>query len=154
MASVLRFLPVGMLLLVACGGGEPMPHTAFPKGGDKAPAMPPAPPPQPVVVKELKRSDVKAAIQHGLGYFLQNVAFDDNAVMINGKFHGFVLRGINESWIIDLNPGDVITKVNGIVPEQPDDADRAFRSLERATALKVEYERNGKARTLEVPIVD
>lgn len=152
--SLARFFPIGLLLLAACGGEDGKPHAAFPKGGDPAPAMPPPAPAKPVVVKEIKRADVRFAIDHGLGYFLQHVAFDDNAVMVNGKFHGFVLRGIDENWIIDLNPGDVITKVNGIVPEQPDDADRAFRSLATATALKVEYERNGKPRTLEVPIVD
>lgn len=147
------FFSVGLLLLVAaCGGEEGMPHAAFPKGGDPAPAPPP--PAKPFVVKELKRSDVRDAIQRGPGYFLQNVALDENVVMVNGKFHGWVLRGINELWIIDLNPGDVITKVNGVVPEQPDDAVTALQSLEKAKSLKVEYERNGKPRTLELPIVD
>lgn len=154
MARITRFLPLGLLLLAACGADEGKPHAAFPKGGDPAPAMPPPPPQKPFVVKELKRQDVKDAITRGPGYFLQNVSLDENVVMINGKFHGWVLRGINELWIIDLNPGDVITKVNGIVPEKPDDAVTALQSLEKAKSLKVEYEREGKPRTLELPIVD
>ena len=51
-------------------------------------------------------------------------------------------------------PGDVVTRVNGIVPEHPEEADAALRSLEKAPALKVEFEREGKAKTLELPIVD
>ena len=152
MASLVRLSTLGLVLLAAACGAEPKPHAAFPAGGDPAP--PAAPPPKPIVVKELKRAEVKAAVAHGLGYFLQNVAFDDNAVMIDGKFHGFVLTGINENWIIDLNPGDVITKVNGVVPEKPDDAVVAFQGLEKAKSLKIEYERMGKPRTLELPIVD
>jgi type II secretory pathway component PulC len=154
MAWISRVLPLGLLLLAACGADEGKPHASFPQGGDPAPAMPPAQPQKPFVVKELKRQDVKDAIQRGPGYFLQNVALDENVVMINGKFHGWVLRGINELWIIDLNPGDVITKVNGIVPEKPDDAVTALQSLEKAKSLKVEYERDGKPRTLELPIID
>ena len=153
MARYGRFFPLGLLLLVACGGEEGKPHAAFPQGGDPAPAMP-ATPQKPFVVKDLKRQDVKVAIQRGPGSFLQNVALDENVVMINGKFHGWVLRGINELWIIDLNPGDVITKVNGVVPEKPDDAITALQSLEKAKSLKVEYERDGKPRTLELPIID
>ncbi len=154
MLRITRYLPIGLLLLAACGGEDAKPHAEFPKGGDSAPAMPPPAPAKPFVVKELKRADVKSAIQRGPGHFLQNVSVDENVVMINGKFHGWVLRGLNELWIIDLNPGDVITKVNGIVPEKPDDAVLAMQSLEKAKSLKVEYERNGKSRTLELPIVD
>lgn len=154
MRSFARFFPLGLVLLTACGADEGKPHAAFPKGGDPAPAMPPPQAQKPFVVKDLKRQDVKDAIQRGPGYFLQNVSLDENVVMINGKFHGWVLRGINELWIIDLNPGDVITKVNGIVPEKPDDAVTALQSLEKAKSLKVEYERDGKPRTLELPIVD
>jgi type II secretory pathway component PulC len=82
------------------------------------------------------------------------VTFEDMPSMTNGKFHGFVIQAINPELGVDLRPGDVITRVNGIVPEQPDDADAALRSLDKAAALKVEFEREGKPRTLELPIVD
>jgi type II secretory pathway component PulC len=108
----------------------------------------------PVPVTALKRAEVKATIAQGLGVFLQNVTVDDWPVMHDGKFHGFKIKTINPDWGVDLRPGDVVTKVNGIVPERPEEADAALRSLDRAPSLKVEFERDGKPRTLELPIVD
>ena len=61
---------------------------------------------------------------------------------------------LNADWAVDLRPGDVITRVNGHTIEHPEDADAAMRSLEKAPSLKVDYERDGKLRTLEIPIVD
>ena len=66
----------------------------------------------------------------------------------------FKLKTINPDWAIDLRPGDVITRVNGQAIEHPEEADAALRSLEKAPSLKVDYEREGKPRTLELPIVD
>jgi len=74
--------------------------------------------------------------------------------MHEGKFHGFKIKSINPDWNVDIKPGDVITRVNGIVPEHPEEADAALRSLEKAASLKIDYERDGKPRTLELPIVD
>lgn len=143
------WLPLALLVLTACGSSAPPPATSA-----KAPATDLAPPPAPKPITALKRSEVKSTIAHGLGYFLQNVAVEDYPVMQNGKFYGFKIKELNPDWIIDLRPGDVVTRVNGVVPEHPDEADNAFRALEKATALKVDFERDGKPRTLELPIVD
>jgi type II secretory pathway component PulC len=105
-------------------------------------------------ITSLKRSAVKSAIARGLGAFLRNVTVEDWPVMHNGKFYGFKIRTINSDWGVDLKPGDVVTRVNGIVPEHPEEADAALRSLEKAASLKVDFERDGKAKTLELPIVD
>ena len=72
--------------------------------------------------------------------------------MHDGKFHGFKIRTINSQWGVDLKAGDVVTRINGIVPERPEEADAALRALEKAPALKVDFERDGKAKTLELPI--
>jgi type II secretory pathway component PulC len=105
-------------------------------------------------ITSLKRARVRETIAQGLGAFLQNVTVDDWPVMQEGKFHGFKIRTINTEWGVDLRPGDVVTRVNGIVPEHPEEADAALRSLDKAPALKIDYERDGKAKTLELPIVD
>jgi type II secretory pathway component PulC len=109
-------------------------------------------PPKPVT--SLKRAAVRETIQQGLGVFLQNVTLDDWPVMREGKFHGFKIKAINPQWGIDLRPGDVVTRVNGVVPEHPEEADATLRSLEKAASVKVDFEREGKPRTLELPIVD
>lgn len=108
----------------------------------------------PTKTSSLHRSQVKRTIAKGLGYFLQEVSVDDYPVMTNGKFHGFKIKAITGEWGVDLRPGDVVTRVNGMSIEHPEDADAALRSLEKAQALRVDFDRDGKARTLELPIVD
>ena len=124
---------------------------AQPAASEPAPAQATA---APKPITSLKRAAVKATIAQGLGAFLQNVSVEDWPVMHEGKFHGFKIRSINADWGVDLKPGDVVTRVNGIVPEHPEEADAALRSLEKAPALKIDFERDGKAKTLELPIVD
>ena len=74
--------------------------------------------------------------------------------MRDGKFHGFRIRSIDPKWGVDLRPGDVVTRVNGMPIEHPEEADAALRSLHQATMLKVDFEREGKARSLELPITN
>lgn len=152
MALVSRLaVPATLLVLTACGGAAPPPSRAHaqPPPAKSAEPPPPAPP-----VTSLQRAEVKEMIAKGLGAFLQNVAVEDWPVMHQGKFFGFKIRAINPAWRVDLAPGDVVTRVNGIVPERPEEADAALRSLAKASSLKVEFERDGKAKTLELPIVD
>jgi len=142
-----------VLFAAACGGSKPPPKgidaAQTPPKTETAPASA-----APAPVTSLKRAAVKETITRGLGVFLQNVTVEDWPVMHDGKFHGFKIRSINADWGLDLKPGDVVTRVNGIVPERPEEADAALRSLEKAPALKIDYERDGKAKTLELPIVD
>jgi len=143
-------------LALGCGEGGP------PARAPSAPGE--APPPIPVTtaaavpaaekVTSLRRSQVKQTISRGVGYFLQNVALDDWPVMRDGKFYGFRLRAINADWGVDLRAGDVVTRVNGMVIEHPEEADAALRALDKATALRVDYERDGKPLKLELPIVE
>ena len=102
----------------------------------------------------LHRTQVKQTIAKGLGYFLQGVAVEDYPVMTGGKFHGFKIKAITGDWGVDLRPGDVITRVNGMTIEHPEEADAALRSLDKAQALRVDFDRDGKPLTLELPIVD
>jgi type II secretory pathway component PulC len=145
-----------LLLVTACGesNGPPKgPNDVTPAAkAATGPAEVPVTAPKPVT--SLKRAAVKETIAQGLGVFLQNITLEDWPVMHDGKFHGFTIRTINSNWGVDLKPGDVVTRVNGIVPEHPEEADAALRSLEKAPSLKVDFERDGKAKTLELPIVD
>jgi type II secretory pathway component PulC len=155
MASIARLgLSLALVSLLACACGESTPppraarsETSPPKGDAPAPRL--AKP-----VTSLRRAQVKETIAQGLGMFLQNVTVEDWPVMHDGKFYGFKIRTINPAWGVDLKPGDVVTRVNGVVPEHPEEADAALRSLEKAASLKVDFEREGKAKTLELPIVD
>jgi type II secretory pathway component PulC len=111
-----------------------------------------------VPTSSLSRSAVHRAVTAGLGSFLQHVVVDDHPAMAAGKFHGFrivELAGDPGFWRgVDLKPGDVVLRVNGFPIERPEQALEAFRSLEVASELRVDYERDGQARVLRYSIVD
>jgi type II secretion system protein C len=103
------------------------------------------------------RSVVRAAISDGLGVFLQRVDIDDQPVMTGGKFHGFRIAGLRDPdfWAgVDLKPGDVVTAVNGMPIERPEQAQTALESLEGAKELRVAYDRDGQPHELVYAIVD
>lgn len=139
-----------VLALAACGGAT----STHPAPATPPQAKAPEVPPQPARRASLTRSEAKTAVERGLGAFLQHVTVDDYPVMRDGKFYGFTVRTIPADWGVDLEPGDVVTRVNGVVPERPEHADAALRALETASSLKVEYERDGEPRSFELPIVD
>jgi type II secretory pathway component PulC len=148
-------LSVGSLASVACGETPPAKtaqSAATPAASDAAPTTTAAA--VPAKTTSLRRSQVKQGIARGLGYFLQNVTVEDYPVMRGNKFYGFKIRAINAELGVDLQPGDVVTRVNGMSIEHPEEADAAMRALEKAPALRVELERDGKPRTLELPITE
>jgi type II secretory pathway component PulC len=105
----------------------------------------------------LSRSAVRDAVAQGLGAFLQHVELDDKPVFIGGKFRGFRIKVLRDAafWSgVDLKPGGVVTRVNGLPIERPEQALRAFESLESSRELRVSYERGGEPRELVYPIVD
>lgn len=135
----------------ACGGASP---ALVPAAG------PPAASPRAVSnVRDhaVPRSVIHAAIADGLGVFLQHVDIDDQPVMTGGKFHGFRIAGLRDPdfWAgVDLRPGDVVTAVNGMPIEKPEQAQRALESLEVARELRVAFDREGQAHELVYAIVD
>jgi type II secretion system protein C len=142
------------LSIAACGGAPAGSKTA------KAPA-PAAAADKPAAPQTgehtLRRSVVKSVVKAGLGMFLQKVELDDQPVKQDGRFHGFRITALHDPafWAgIDLRPGDVVTKVNGMSIEHPEEALEAFHSLEVASELRVAYERDGAAHELAYSIVD
>jgi len=151
----LSLLTVGALC--ACGGASQVP--AAPTSTAPRPANAAAVPSAsaPAVDRALARSAVHAAVEQGLGVFLQRVDVDDQPVRVGGRFHGFRIAALRDSqfWTgVDLKPGDVITSVNGFPIERPEQAQTVFDSLEVASELRVAYDRDGQPRELVYPIVD
>lgn len=137
-------------------------------GGSAAPraATPPSPSPGAIAAttagpattdRGLSRSAVKAVVARGLGAFLQRIELADEPVFLGGRFHGFRIAAFNDPafWAgVDLKVGDVVTSVNGMPIERPEQALAAFDSLQVASELRVSYERQGRAASLVYPIVD
>lgn len=142
------------LVSVGCGGASenaPPPEVAKPS----------APPASTEVTSStaprvLKRDDVRATVRAGLGYFLQRIQLDPQAVFEGGRFKGFrvaALTGDPSFWSgVDLRRGDVITRVNGQSVERPEQALVVFKSLETAPELRVSLERGGQPREIVYPI--
>jgi type II secretory pathway component PulC len=155
-SALVAVLSACSLASVACGETPPAKTAQTAPASQASPEVAPTTTAAAVPAKttSLRRSQVKQGIARGLGYFLQNVTVDDYPVMRGNKFYGFKIRAISAELGVDLQPGDVVTRVNGMPIEHPEEADAAMRTLEKATALRVDFERDGKPRTLELPIID
>lgn len=140
------------ILASACGGGAPPAASARTSTPPKV--APTTTTGAAVETTSLSRAQVKRAIAEGVGALLQHVTLDDWPAMRDGKFHGFRIKAIDPAWKVDLRPGDVVTRVNGMPIEHPEEADAALRSLEKAPKLRIDYERDGKPAVLELPIRD
>ncbi len=148
----------GLLLLGLLGVGlgacsDSLPETEYP----------PAPPPEamsgpeakpPVPEGALRRSDVEEVVGQGLGNFLQLVQLEPE--LKQGRFSGFRVLALQPPnfWEgVDLQPGDVVTAVNGKSIEEPNDAFKVFEGLRHAKELRVSFRREGQDRQLVYPIV-
>jgi type II secretory pathway component PulC len=103
----------------------------------------------------LWREDVLRTVEDGLGRFLQRVVVD--AELRSGKFVGFRIVELRplEWWKeVDLRPGDVVLRVNGMPIERETQAYEAFESLKKADHLTVTYLRAGEERQLSYRIIE
>ncbi len=103
----------------------------------------------------LYRDEVVETVDAGLGYFLQRVEVEPS--LSEGRFRGFrvvTLRPAGFWYGVDLEPGDVITRINGMPIERETQAFEAFESLRKASTLRVKYLRGGEPRELVFRIVD
>jgi hypothetical protein len=74
-------------------------------------------------------------------------------VLRDSKFIGWRILELPSEWAsMDLKPGDVVTRVNGLPLEKPDDFFSAWSSLVSASDLRVAYERAGATRELAYQI--
>lgn len=154
MMRVVKWLAVlAMPVMVACGSSAPpQPRTPVEpqvaSGGETA---------LPAPSGTIKRSEVRQALNAGLGMFLQRVTFDvEHPVFRDHKFVGFRITELKgPGWqTIDLKAGDVVTAVNGFTIERPEQAQQAFLSLAVASELRVDYERDNQPRSLRLGITD
>jgi len=156
----MRALVLTAVFLAGCGGGganaeDPAtPQTVASPRASAAPAATELT--SSTAPRILRREDVRRVVAAGLGAFLQRISFDVNPVMQNGRFRGLrveALQGDPSFWRgVDLRPGDVVTKVNGLSIERPEYALKIFQSLENAKKLRVSYNRAGAAREIAFPI--
>jgi type II secretory pathway component PulC len=154
-----RATPLTLLAvcLAACGGSAPQPTKT---AAEQLPAHVttlPTTEQSPTPSGTIRRSVVRQVMSDGLGAFLQRVTFDvEHPVFRDNHFVGFRITELNgDGWgTVELQPGDVITAVNGFSIERPEQAEQAFLSLAVASELRVDYERDGQPRSMRLNIID
>lgn len=107
-----------------------------------------------VATGSVARADVEQVVDAGVGRFLSRVEVE--ASLSGGKFVGWSIVALQppDSWRgVDLMPGDVVTRVNGMRIEREMDAYEAFQAVRQAPSLEVSYLRQGQPRTLRYAIV-
>ncbi len=104
----------------------------------------------------LERSEVDAVLNAGPQEFIKHVRV--SPALLAGKFIGFRLveffPGDPRFARVDLHPGDVVTRVNGLPIERPEQVMKVWETLKVADELKVEYIRGGMVKVLRWKIVD
>jgi hypothetical protein len=143
-------LAASALVLAACSHREAQPTPAAPAAPKAAPAAQagPAAPPGHLLRAEVDR----VLVTQGPPWILRR-ALVEEVIKRDGKFAGWRLVGLPEEWsAIDLKPGDIVTRVNGLAIETPDEAWEAWRSVASATDLKITVTRDGAAKQVVIPI--
>ncbi len=141
--------PLHLVALAGCAsGGAPPPKPPAPPPAAPAAAEPPAAPPGHLVRAEVDR----VLVTQGPPWVLRRV-LSEEVMKSDGKFAGWRLVGLPEEWRgIDLRPGDVVTRVNGLPLETPDQAWDAWKSIAKAPEIKISLMRDGAPRELTIPI--
>jgi S1-C subfamily serine protease len=107
-----------------------------------------------IAITRLARADVERVVDAGLGRFLGHVAVEPR--LSAGKFTGWSIVALHppELWQgIDLQAGDIVTRVNGMPIEREMEAFDAFQAVRQAATLEVSYVRQNQPRTLRFTIV-
>jgi len=134
------------LLLAACGGARTEAATGAADADAKAAAAAPA-------ETELRRAALDDLLSRGPAYVLAMVQIDP--AKSGGKFVGFTIVSFRADLpaYLDLRPGDVVTRVNGLPIERPEQFFAVFEALKSAAEVRFEILRDGRPETIAVPIV-
>ena len=149
----------------ARGAGRQAPETdpAATVSDAPAPLLIPAPPPRTCEARigadRLRRSSVKRTVDAGLGRWLQTVSVDP--LLARGRFKGWIIRslspgnGDDQCYAgVDLQAGDVVTRVNGRGIEHPEEALEVWTALPASPELVIDFVRDGQPRKMRFGIVD
>lgn len=141
-----RAVLAALALAAFVGCGETTPPPAAPKRPAPKVAAP-EPKRASLPPGHLARDQVDDALSQGPPWLLRRIPVEES--FQNGKFKGWRVLSVPAEWTgIDLKPGDVVTAVNGLGLERPDDLFTAWSSLAVASDLKVAYEREGALREM------
>jgi hypothetical protein len=100
------------------------------------------------------RPDLLDVLGRSAGDFLRLVEVE--AEVRDGAFAGWRITSLPEgtpSWI-DVQRGDVVTAINGMPVERPEDAQAIWETLQVASEVRIDLERAGERRSVRIPVED
>lgn len=103
----------------------------------------------------LRRAAVNRTLDAGLGNWLRGVDIDPK--LERGRFRGWIVRNLPEDVCyvgLELQVGDVVTRINGRHVERPEEAKDIWDGLRTSPALVIDFLRDGHPRTLRFDILD
>jgi hypothetical protein len=136
-----------LTLAVVCGCSstqqQPKPAKALLASDEAPPTKAPA--------GSIDRRYLEDVLREGPSWILQRVPIEE--VMSGGKFIGWRVQRFPSNWAhIDIRPGDIVRRVNGMPIETPDRFWSAWTTLTVASELTIGFERDGQPRELRIPI--
>jgi len=144
------------LALAACSSSK---TPAFPDDGAAGAktagsgevGMDASPPKENLPPGTVARKQLDQALLRGPGWLLSKIQTEE--VLRQNKFIGWRLISFPAEWDgSGLQPGDVVTEVNGTTLEHPDDMWTVWMLASDASDIKISYERNGQPAVAVVKI--
>lgn len=78
---------------------------------------------------------------------------DVEEVFQEGSFRGWRITAMPQDWAgLAIKPGDIVSRVNGLAIENPDDLWALWLELAKAKDIRIAYEHEGIGRELVMPI--
>lgn len=151
----MRSIRIGVLFLALTGfgcGSTPVKEAAAPKKAEAKSASTAQEEEVAVPRGSIARKRLDAALRRGPPSFLAQVRVEE--VIRQNKFIGWRVTQFPADWDTSgLQPGDVVTQVNGVLPEKDTDLFNVWVALADASELKIGYERDGKSSETVMPIL-
>jgi type II secretory pathway component PulC len=147
-SSFSRLVPLA-LLVCACGGAPETQIASPVRASEKNPE-----PLQKLAPGTIARKAIVSVRDRGLGYFLQHIEVEP--AFKEGVFSGWQVKALRErsDWAgYDLRVGDVVSRINGLPIERPNQATEALKACASAPEIVVTGERAGAPLSLRVAIV-
>ncbi len=140
-----RLFPAALVLLLAAGcsskHGPAFPDEA--KASAESPdTMSASPAKESTPPGTIARASVDQALLRGPAWMLNKIQTEE--VLRQNKFIGWRLVSFPATWDSSgLQPGDVVTDVNGMSLEHPEQFFEAWSKVAEANEIRIAYERNG-----------
>lgn len=98
----------------------------------------------------IARTDMNAVLDAGLSAFFRTIQVSANVK--KGKLVGYTI--VKSAAPLDLQPGDVVTRINGLQLDKPENAQVLWQELRVASELRVDFLRSGSPLCLRYAIDD